>query len=200
MTTNKNQLNELHLESSHLSFAFEQWVRVVNENDSIIDATCGGGKDTLRLAQMIGFKGSIIALDIQIEALVKTQQLLQAHLTAEQLNRIHLFHQSHVQFPRLASEKPIGLIVYNLGYLPQGDKQLTTLTETTLQSVKKGLVLVKSGGLISITCYPGHGEGKMEQKALVQMTQKLPPQLWRVRFYKKPNSETAPSLLLIGKT
>ncbi len=199
MNPSKNKLIELPLESSHLSFALEQWKSIVSDSDCVIDATCGRGRDTLKLEQLIGPKGLIIGLDIQIEALTETEQFLQAHLTAEQISHVHLFHQSHVQFPSLAYEKPVALIVYNLGYLPQSDKQITTMTGTTLQSVRVAMELVRPGGLISITCYPGHEEGKIEQEALIQMMKGLSPQLCQIHFYRKPHSEAAPSLLIIKK-
>ena len=55
------------------------------------------------------------------------------------------------------------LIVYNLGYLPGSDKLLTTKTSSTLLSVEKALSLIAPNGAISITCYPGHEEGKKEE-------------------------------------
>ncbi|MBX3719531.1 MAG: methyltransferase domain-containing protein [Parachlamydiales bacterium] len=199
MASLENQFTELPLETPHLSFALEHWKSVVGDGDWIIDATCGRGRDTLKLARLLSPKGSLIGIDIQIEALRETQQLLQDSLTAEQLERVHLFQQSHAQFPSIAHEKSIALIVYNLGYLPQGDKSLTTMTESTLQSIGQAMELIRPGGLISITCYPGHVEGKIEQEALIQMAKGLPLQSWDIRFYRKINSETAPSVLFIKK-
>lgn len=199
MASLENQFIELPLETSHLSFALEHWKTVVGDGDWIIDATCGRGRDTLKLAHLLSQKGSLIGIDIQIEAIKETQQLLQERLDAEQLDRVHLFCQSHAQFPSIAHEQSIALIVYNLGYLPQGDKSLTTMTGSTLRSVGQAMELLRPGGLISITCYPGHFEGKIEQDALVQMARGLPHQSWDARLYRKLNSETAPSLLLLKK-
>lgn len=199
MASPENQFTELPLETPHLSFALEHWKSVACDGDWIIDATCGRGRDTLKLAYLLSPKGSLIGIDIQIEALRETKRLLQDSLTAEQLERVHLFQQSHAHFPSIAHEKPIALIVYNLGYLPQGDKSLTTMTESTLQSIGQAMELIRPGGLISITCYPGHVEGKIEQDALIQMVKGVPQKSWDIRFYRKINSETAPSVLFIKK-
>ncbi|MBS0651941.1 MAG: methyltransferase domain-containing protein [Verrucomicrobia bacterium] len=200
MASLENQFIELPLETSHLSFALEHWKTVVGDGDWIIDATCGRGRDTLKLAHLLSPKGSLIGIDIQIEAIKETQQLLQERLTAEQMTRVRLFCQSHAQFPSVAHEQSIALIVYNLGYLPQGDKSLTTMTGTTLQSIRQAMELLRSGGLISITCYPGHPEGKIEQDALIHLAKGLASRSWSIRFHRKPHSDTAPAVLLISKT
>ena len=194
------EITEYPLTSSHLKFAHEEWKIFLKEPCRVIDATCGNGRDTLKLAQLIDEKSSVIALDIQAKAIAQTERLLSENLTIEQRGRVHLFCQSHIQFPKLAHEKPVQLVVYNLGYLPGGDKNLTTITETTLLSLKEAMTLLHPGGLISITCYPGHLEGQWEQSALLQMLQDLPLSNWLIRFYRKALSETAPSLLFIHKT
>jgi SAM-dependent methyltransferase len=186
------------LMTSHLSLAHMQWQRRLRPGDNAIDATCGRGKDTLCLAQLIGPTGTLIGIDLQEEAIIATRQRLAASLAGEYLDRIHLFQQSHAQFPRLAHDIPISLIAYNLGYLPQGDPTLTTMTSTTLKSIREAMDLIRPQGLICITCYPGHPEGKVEEQALLQLTANL-PQSWRVDFYRKSESMTAPSLFLIEK-
>lgn len=47
---------------------------------------------------------------------------------------------------------------YNLGWLPGGDKSITTKLEDTLESIEAAKRLVKHGGMISIMLYPGHAE------------------------------------------
>ena len=51
------------------------------------------------------------------------------------------------------------LVAFNLGYLPGGDKTITTVSETTqlaLEATKKILI---PGGLISLVVYVGHPGG-----------------------------------------
>ncbi|MBY0529107.1 MAG: methyltransferase domain-containing protein [Rhabdochlamydiaceae bacterium] len=187
--------------SSHLELAFHYWKWVLQPGDSAIDATCGNGKDLLRLAQlMLPFagEGQLIGIDIQSQAIAATRKLLQTHLSPSELAKITLLEQSHATLPSFPNTA-VGLIVYNLGYLPRSDKSVKTLWTTTLESVTAALKLVKAGGIISITCYPGHPEGKEEQIKLLEMTQTLPAEIWNVCHHEWVNSKTAPSLLLLQK-
>jgi SAM-dependent methyltransferase len=169
------------------------WKRVIQPGDCVIDATCGNGKDSLFLADLIGDQGTLIGMDIQKEAVEKTGKLL------EQRSNCHLFLQSHHEFPALAVQKKIKLIAYNLGYLPGGDKKITTQTSSTLESVKKALTLIVPGGLLSITCYPGHPEGALEEEALLKIVSCLPSKGWAVTHHRWVNWPAAPSLLLLEK-
>jgi hypothetical protein len=187
--------HQFPLFQSHLDLAHHYWKQLLQNGGWAIDATCGGGHDTLLLAGLLLNKANsgVIAIDIQEEAISRTRELLPpTHLT-----NVHLFQQSHADFPSLATTVPIKLIVYNLGYLPRGNKQLTTQTSITLQSVQNALPLLTPGGAISITCYPGHPEGAIEEKALLEMATQLPPTHWNVCHHTFPNRNAAPSLLLI---
>ena len=125
---------------SHLDLAHQYWEKLLQAGDWAIDATCGNGHDTLKLAEILeNKKGGVIGIDIQPEAIAKTEQLLGEYDVA-------LYCQSHADFPLLAKEKPIRLIIYNLGYLPGGNKAFTTMTENTLTSVRKASTLIVPGG------------------------------------------------------
>lgn len=176
--------------NAHLHLAHSYWEKQPHEGTWAIDATCGNGHDTKVLSEI--FEG-VIAIDIQQVALDNTRSLL------GNLSHIHYFHQSHASFPPLAHLKPISLIVYNLGYLPGGNKEKTTHTTTTLESIRRALVLVSKSGLISITCYPGHSEGAREEKALLELAKGLDPSIWSVCHHRWLNKNRAPSLLLLEK-
>lgn len=47
---------------------------------------------------------------------------------------------------------------YNLGWLPGGDKSITTKLEDTLESIEAAKRLVRHGGMISVMLYTGHSE------------------------------------------
>ena len=165
---------------AHLPFTHERWKQIVQIGDTVIDATCGNGHDTLFLAQLAldEAQGHVIAYDIQEAAIQQTKQLLNKNLKADVLNRIHLVLGSHATLTSDIPNQSVRLIVYNLGYLPKGDKQLTTTTKSTLESVADAQRLVMIGGLISITCYPGHPEGEIEEKALLEYVKSLDPRIW----------------------
>jgi hypothetical protein len=165
--------------------------------DWAIDATCGNGKDTLHLS-FLSLAG-IIGIDKQQIAIEKTSFFLKENLSGDLYKKIHLFHTSHVHFPKLAYKHPIRVIAYNLGYLPGSDKQITTMTEDTLKSVDAALKLILSGGIITICCYPGHIEGAKEQALLLERTQELPSSEYTICHHTWPNKRLSPSLLLIQK-
>ena len=186
---------------SHLDLAHQYWRSLLQQEDWAIDATCGRGNDTRVLAELLEEQrgGGIIGIDIQEEAVEETRGALEASLSSETLSKIHLFHQSHADFPKLAEEVPVKLVVYNLGYLPRGNKRLTTETKSTLQSVTKALELLVPGGVVSITCYPGHPEGASEEKALISLLNTLPQTLWSVCRHSFLNRRDAPNLILVQR-
>ncbi|MBS3904571.1 MAG: class I SAM-dependent methyltransferase [Simkania sp.] len=186
---------------SHIDLAHHYWAQVIQKGDTVIDATCGNGKDTLVLAKLAleETKGHVIGLDIQKEALLATEELLRNHLPTTWIRRITLLEQSHTVFPLDGQNDPIRLVVYNLGYRPLGAKRLTTMTATTLISVEKALQLLMPGGVVSITCYPGHEEGGREELALETWLNSLNPQIFNICQHRWLNRHLSPSLILIQK-
>lgn len=179
---------------NHLSLAHLLWQTHLTPSDWVVDATCGNGKDTLKLSQLVP-QGGVIGLDIQEQAILSTQTTLG---TPPPPNT-HLFCQSHEEFPSLAYKYPIALIIYNLGYLPGGDKNITTERNSTLSSLNKALELLTLGGLITITCYPGHEEGVYERSLLLEKAGALNPLKYTTYHWVSPLHQTAPSLILIQK-
>lgn len=186
---------------SHLDLAHRYWEQLVKPGDWVIDATCGNGYDTLKLCQLAiaEGQGKVIALDLQPEAIASTQSLLESRIGVSERSLVELHCQSHTSFPSHCREGSIQLIVYNLGYLPKGNKSLTTTVETTHLSLQQALPLIRNGGAISITCYPGHEEGKKEEAALLSFAAKLPPTEWNVCFHRWMNRADSPSLLLLTR-
>lgn len=184
---------------SHLDLAHHYWQRLVQPGDCVIDATCGKGWDTLALARLalIPNAGMVYGLDIQEAAIAATRARLHAALDPNSFTRVHLYQQSHHHFPEEISAESIRLIVYNLGYLPGGDKSLTTQVDTTLQSLERALALLQGGGCISLTAYPGHREGEKEQRALIDFASALDPTLWSCCHHCWLNRQASPSLMLI---
>jgi len=169
----------------HLAQAHLYWENLLKPGDHVIDATCGNGKDALKLAKLVP-EGHVYALDIQQCALQKARASIP-------YSNISYLHQSHTTLP--AGE--FKLIVYNLGYLPGGNKELTTMAKTTLQSLAKAAQLIVIGGGLSITCYPGHPEGGREEAAVQEWVEGLDSKNWLIarHFWR----EKSPSLFYIIK-
>lgn len=187
---------------SHLDLAHNYWKQLVSPGDTVVDATCGNGYDALLLAQLALKEplGSVWLLDIQSTALENSRQLLEKSLSVEALKRVEFVVGSHANFPSSLARDSVKLVVYNLGYLPGGDKSLTTCVETTLASVKEASLLIQEGGALSITCYPGHPEGAREEQALLEMVSQWDPRIWSVCHHRWCNRSKSPSLLLLQRS
>jgi Putative rRNA methylase len=186
---------------SHLDLAHQYWSQIARLGDRVIDATCGNGLDTLKLCQLtLSFdKGKVYALDIQSKAIESTRHFLDIHLAKELMGRVEIRQCCHSLFPAEIPPRSIKLIVYNLGYLPGGDKEKTTVDMTTLTSLGQAQALLQPGGVISLTCYPGHREGAKEQEAIVAFVADLSPKDWSCCHHVWLNRHQSPSLLLIQK-
>ncbi|GAB5411935.1 MAG: class I SAM-dependent methyltransferase [Chlamydiales bacterium] len=173
---------------SHIKIAHDFWKKILTAGDCAIDATCGNGHDSLFIAELIGPEGELHCIDVQEAAIECTRTELKYFID---ITRFHL--GSHVTLPSVSPK----LIVYNLGYLPGADKSLTTMTDTTLKSVQNALEIIQPGGLISITCYPGHPEGKIEQEALFQFVSEISNINYIVSTINWTNRPFSPSLIFI---
>ncbi|CRX38042.1 tRNA (mnm(5)s(2)U34)-methyltransferase [Estrella lausannensis] len=179
--------------------AHSLWKPLIKEGDTLIDATMGNGHDTLFLAKLLlGFsQGTLHSFDIQEKAVEKTKLLLESTLPSHE-GRVHLHLESHDNMECHVKD-PVKLIVYNLGYLPGGDKTITTEVDSTLKSIDMGMRMLDKGGVLSITCYPGHEEGLREEQALSQLFQKWPPDHVSVSHFRLLNRRKAPSLIIVQK-
>jgi hypothetical protein len=182
-----------------IDLAHHFWKQLLEPNDVVIDATTGNGKDSLFLAELLSpLQGSLFCIDVQKQALDITKNLLE-NKAPSFLSRVQFFHQSHAKLPLIPKDKTLKLIVWNLGYLPKGDKSITTNTDSTLESVFAGMNILSPGGLLSITCYPGHVEGRKEQEYLLQKLSLLDPYRWCFTSFFWSNRNASPSLFLVQK-
>ncbi|MEI8366007.1 MAG: class I SAM-dependent methyltransferase [Parachlamydiaceae bacterium] len=196
MQDNNRNRTQFPLFQTPLDLAHTYWKALLRPDDCVIDATCGNGYDTLELAQLVP-QGRVIALDNQQAAIETAQRRIHDHLPTELHGNVTFFQQCHSVFPLEIPKHSIALIVYNLGYLPGGNKQMTTMRSTTLQSLKEALQLIQQGGVISVMCYPGHNEGQIEEEEVVEFTKTLDPQTWSCCFHRWTNRNKGPSLLLV---
>lgn len=148
----------------------------VNQGDIVIDATMGNGNDTAFLCELVGEEGKVYAFDIQEQAVIKTREKLK-DMNIE--NRVELIHDGHESIDNYVKEK-VKLIIYNLGYLPRGDHSITTKSETTVESIKKGLRLLEDSGLILLVIYSGHESGMKEKIALEEFSKYLDQSVYSV--------------------
>jgi len=187
--------------SNAVNLAHTYWEEILVPGDIVIDATCGNGHDTLFVAQKVLHErsGKVFGFDIQPTAIAATTLNLKTHLTHEQFNDVILIHGSHAHFPKTIQERSIKLIVYNLGYLPKGNKSIVTHHESSLESLRNAMKLIRDDGMISMTCYPGHPEGKVEEDKILEYVGSLSAKEWICCHHRWINRHAAPSLLLVKK-
>ena len=165
-----------------------------------IDATAGTGKDTVFLATLVGEKGKVISMDIQEMAIEQTKKrLAKEHLS----DRVEVILDSHAHMDRYANEESVSLIMFNLGYLPGGDHNLSTKAETTIEALEKGLTLLCEGGMISLLIYSGGDSGFEEKNQVLAWLRELPDDKYTVlveAFYNKPNNPPLPVYILKNET
>lgn len=168
----------------------------VRPRDRVVDATCGNGHDTLFLAQLVGPDGRVWAFDLQKEALAATRALLENAGCLAQAELVAAGHESLADFVR----EQISAAVFNLGYLPGGDKGFITRSETTVAALDQAAHLLRPGGLITVCAYTGHPGGREEGEAVVRWGASLDPRHFNVWESRQPNRPpTAPYLLVIEK-
>lgn len=184
-----------------IDLAHGYWMALIKKGDCVIDATCGNGHDTAFLAATLESAGggSLTAIDLQQAAIDEAAKRCSNWLLPSSAVQLTFLKHCHSTFPAHISPASAALIVYNLGYLPGGDKSVTTLTSSTLQSLQAALHLLKEGGVLSITCYPGHEEGKKEERLIIEFCETLQPERWSCCHHRWTNRRNAPSLLLIQK-
>ena len=170
--------------------------RFVTHGDHVVDATCGNGHDTLLLAGLVGKIGRVWAFDIQKNAIEATAGRL---AEAKNLDSVVLVHAGHETMAEHCSG-PVKAVVFNLGYLPGGDRTVITRPELTLAGLEQSLEILELGGVVIITLYPGHAGGQQESTNLESRLAQLPPagfHVWRMGQINVP--ATAPYLILVQK-
>lgn len=163
----------------------------VGEGQTVLDCTVGNGNDLIQLARRVGDTGKVYGFDIQKIALDNTLE----KLACESLvNRVQLIRDGHENIDLHIKEK-LDFIIYNLGYLPKGDKSIITKRETTITSIKKALKLLNDNGLMLITCYIGHDGGKEEQMGIEELLLDLDQKIFNVIKFEFINQRNYPPVV-----
>jgi len=163
--------------------------------DHVIDATVGNGNDTVLLAQLVGQTGKVFGFDIQKDAIEATKEKL---LLTGQLPQTELILDGHENMTEhLPKQEKISAVTFNLGYLPNGDKSIITIPDTTIPAIEQSLTLLRKGGLISLMVYYGHEGGKEEKEQVARFVNELPQKEYHVLQYKFVNQKNNPPYLYV---
>lgn len=185
---------------SMTTLAQQMIAEVLQPGDFAIDATVGNGLDTFFLADQVGPSGHVIGFDIQEIAHHRTNLILGE---AGLLTRVKLVHTGHENLAKALPEAwhgQVKAVMFNLGYLPRGDKSIITVPETTLPALEAAAGCLCPGGRMCVVIYPGHAGGDKESEAVQQWAENLPSMDYDLELLVSPKAnDTAPRLLVVTR-
>lgn len=182
---------------SVLSFAHRCIGERLQPGDIAVDATAGTGADTAFLCAAVGAKGTVYAFDIQQEALDRAAE--RVGLRQEASGRLHLLLESHANMRQAippSDHGRIAAVMFNLGYLPGGDKRIITRPETTVPALDAALALLKPGGIVTAVLYPGHEGGREEAERVESWAASLPEEQCQAVVYRFANRSGNPPYVI----
>jgi predicted methyltransferase len=169
----------------------------VQAGDLVIDATAGNGHDTVFLAECVGENGRVLAFDVQRAAIRSASQRV---AEAGFPSRVEFHQASHASMASHAKPGSVAAVMFNLGYLPGDDHQLSTETSETLAALDAAALVLKPGGVLSVVCYPGHAAGAGESAAVEAWMASRAASGWRVAKYAMLGTlRPAPFLLVASQ-
>ncbi|MFP4021961.1 MAG: tRNA (mnm(5)s(2)U34)-methyltransferase [Halanaerobium sp.] len=167
----------------------------ITDGDIAIDATAGNGYDTKFLANLVGDQGKVYSFDIQKKAINNTKSLLQEENLA---GRVELILDSHANLDKYINQK-VSAVIFNLGYLPGGNKKIITRSKSTKAAIEASIKLLHENGLIILVIYSGHQGGEEEKRAVLELTSALDYKQYNVLNYKFLNQPGPPPEIVAVK-
>jgi SAM-dependent methyltransferase len=182
-----------------LDFAKQLTAAALYEGGVAVDATVGNGHDTLHLARLVGEGGHVYGYDIQDEALAAARRRLEG---AGMSRRVTLQCAGH---EHLAAALPpavhgqVRAAMFNLGYLPGGDKSMTTEPDTTLRALDAAGRVLAPGGVLTVVLYTGHAGGLEEAEAVARWAAGVDEHAFRVVAYRPVNQRSVPQVIAVER-
>lgn len=161
----------------------------------VVDGTLGNGHDLGFIINTFPTIEKAYGFDIQLDAIQSAIKRLSPPPDGLTLN---LIHDSHLNLTKhIPLDLKVDLFIYNLGYLPGGDKSITTQVNTVIESLECALQYLKIKSVMSIVCYPGHESGKIELDGILQWARKLNQKTYTVTHHQFINQVNHPPELII---
>lgn len=180
---------------SILDYAHYLIMQTVAKGETVIDATCGNGNDTLFLSNHVGVEGHVLAFDIQKEAIANTMKRLE-ETTQNNVTLIQDSHENINQYILPDLRGHIGGAIFNLGYLPKSDKSVITKAGSTVAAISEILPVLKKNGLVVLVVYHGHEGGKDEKNTVIDYVINLDQNKFKVLRYGYINQKNDPPFIL----
>lgn len=162
----------------------------IHPGDTVIDATLGNGHDTKILLEAVGKSGKVYGFDIQQTAINNTRSLIGNTENAE------LILASHSDIDKYVSGK-IRCAVFNLGYLPGGDHNISTKSSSSIEAIEKCISFLSDDGFVAVTIYHGGDTGFTERDDLLEYLKKLNCKKYGVTVYYFHNRPNNPPIFVV---
>ena len=179
---------EKSIEGSLLLQAHDLIVDVLEHGDAAVDATLGNGHDTLFLARCVGRDGKVFGFDVQQAAVGNTGKRLDD--AGVDSCCYALFCESHADMALHITTK-VKAVMFNLGYLPGGDKKIITQAHSTVAALSAAIESLSCGGILTVMCYPGHDGGADEADLVTNFVDELDEEDWRVTRYNRAEARAS---------
>ena len=154
----------MHSSLNTLTLAHQFVEAKIKKGDTVIDATCGKGRDTLFLSTLVGAEGRVLAFDIQETAVNLTKALL----AENGRQNVDVILDSHENMDKYVKNCSVDGIMFNFGWLPGGDHDIFSTGDTSVKAIGKGLELLKPGGIMSLCIYYGRNNGYAERDKIFE--------------------------------
>ncbi|MCE3015896.1 MAG: class I SAM-dependent methyltransferase [Pirellula sp.] len=161
-----------------------------------LDGTAGNGFDTCFLAELVGKEGRVVAMDLQEDAILITRNKLEALGWLERVNCIRDCHSNAQRYLEPHCGHGLNVAMFNLGYLPLGNKEIITKQETTLAALNAVFGVLVENGILSVLSYPGHTGGSDEHVAVEAWIDQVKKHA-RIETYRDENNRLSPVLWLV---
>ena len=182
MTYNAQEIIKYHLTSTG------------KEHLVAVDATMGNGFD-LEFLALLPQVDTVWGFDVQETAVFNSKERT-AYISEK---NIHYIQESHHKINDYV-ESAIDIAMFNLGYLPQGDKEVLTCVDTTLIAIKNVIDKLTIDGILTIMTYPGHDEGAREHQAVETLLNQLSQKKARVLHLSMTNvKKPCPHIFILIK-
>lgn len=150
-----------------------------------VDATMGNGHDTVFMAEHVGPTGQVFAFDIQTAALSNTAQRIEQAGLDRRVELKQAGHEDMIDAVPASWRGRVNAVMFNLGYLPGGDKHRVTVATTTCRALDGAIKLLNPFGRLSILLYRHHEGADEEARAVTQWLAGLPDD-YRVESHESP--------------
>lgn len=173
-----------------LALSHDFLTRTVRPGDTVIDATAGNGNDTAFLCGLVGEQGRVLAFDVQETAVQRTKALLRE----KGFENASVYLDGHEHMDAYRKKESVDAVVFNFGWLPGGNHEIFTRRETSVVAVRKGLELLRPGGVMSLCLYCGRNNGYEERDAVLELARGLDDRQYSVMIVDFANRKNDPPI------